>query len=491
MGNAKIGQPAPNFSLLSVRSDQAEPSRVSLRDYRGRWLALFFYPRDFSFVCPTELTTFSARWSDFRKRNCEMLGVSVDPIEMHREWMETPPQAGGLGPLQYPLASDPEGVAARAYGTWEAEKRVAIRGLFLIDPEGTLTYAVMHNLSVGRNAEEVLRVLDALQTGGLCPAGWTSADGTIDVERLLRPGSILGHYRIRRKIGSGSFGIVFAARDLRLERMVALKVLTRNASGAREAVFREARAAARLNHPHVCTIYAVDEEDGLPLIVMEYLEGQPLSKLMAQGLPHDQACTIAAQVSSAIATAHEYCLVHGDLKPANVLVTDSGAAKILDFGLARCQSAAPAEGAAEERPTDPSYGEAEGGISDVEATREYDPEATIAFGAAESTTGRSISGTLAYMSPEQAAGLPATLASDVFALGLTLFELLTGRQALADRTPAGALRLLRSGDLAERLAAQVPAPCQSLLAGMLDQDPAARPSARDVAEQLADAHGRR
>ncbi len=489
MGQAMIGQPAPDFSLTCIRGGQTEPTQVSLRDYRGSWLALFFYPRDFSFVCPTELTTFSARWSDFQQRRCEMLGISVDPIAIHREWMETALEEGGVGPLQYPLASDPDGVAARAYGVWEPRKRVATRGLFLIDPKGELAYAVMHDLSVGRNAEEVLRVLDALQSGGLCPAGWTSADGTLDVERLLRPGIILGHYRIRQKIGSGSFGTVFAAQDLRLERMVALKVLSHNARESREAVFREARAAARLNHPHVCTIYAVDEEDGLPLIVMEYLEGKPLSQLLARGLSHEQACGIASQVTSAVAAAHAQHLVHGDLKPANVFVTHAGGAKILDFGLAKCQLSTPSGTVSEEPTSDEASFSSEWAALDVAATRDFDPEATQDYGPSDATRGPGISGTLAYMSPEQVAGLPATRASDVFALGLTLFELLTGRQALADRTPAGALRLLRSGQLAAKLAAQVPAGCGDLLAQMLDQDPAARPTVLQVAEQLSEGHG--
>ena len=224
---AKVGEAAPEFALACADARDQDRQAVRSSDYAGRWAILVFYPRDFSFVCPTELTSFSARWLDFRQRGCELLGVSVDSVELHREWLGTPPTEGGLGPLQFPLASDPNGAMARAYGVWVDQKQVCTRGLFIIDPDGILQYAVVHNLNVGRSPDEVLRVLDALQTGGLCPASWTSADGTIDAERALQPGRILGHYRIRQKLGGGTFGTVFAAWDLRLERTVALKVLKR------------------------------------------------------------------------------------------------------------------------------------------------------------------------------------------------------------------------------------------------------------------------
>ena len=152
---------------------------------------LVFYPRDVSFVCPTELTAFSARLDEFRRRDCEILGVSVDPIESHRQWLTTPESEGGLGQLQFPLAADPDGKMSQSFGVWVPDKKVSTRGLFLIDPTGDLQYTVVHNLSVGRSADEILRVLDALRAGGLCPAGWTSADGTLDVERALQPGRVL------------------------------------------------------------------------------------------------------------------------------------------------------------------------------------------------------------------------------------------------------------------------------------------------------------
>jgi serine/threonine protein kinase len=169
----------------------------------------------------------------------------------------------------------------------------------------------------------------------VCPASWTAADGTIDPERSLKPGKILGHYRIRKRLGAGTFGTAFASWDLRLERVVALKVLRQKVFESREAALAESRAAARLNDPHLCTLDAVEEVDGLPVIVMEYLDGQPLSQLIADGLAMEDAQRIASQIASGLAAADAEGVVHGDLKPANIIVTKSGAAKILDFGLAR------------------------------------------------------------------------------------------------------------------------------------------------------------
>jgi alkyl hydroperoxide reductase subunit AhpC/tRNA A-37 threonylcarbamoyl transferase component Bud32 len=478
MSSAEVGEPAPWFTLTCIGALDETPRPVKLSDYSGYWLVLIFYPRDFSFVCPTELTAFGARLEDFRQRDCRVLGVSVDSIQLHREWFATPTGEGGVGPLPFPLASDAEGSTARDYGVWVQEKLVSARGLFVIDPEGVLQYSVVHNLNVGRSPDEVLRVLDALQTGALCPASWTSAAGTIDPERALQPGRILGHYRIRTRLGKGSFGAVFAAWDLRLERMVAVKVLKQHLFESRDAVLAEARAAARLSHPNICAVYAIEEEAGLPLIVMEFLDGRPLSQAIQEGMDSESALKLGVQVASAMAAAHQQGVVHGDLNPSNIIVTIDGAAKILDFGLAAPQRAfsatdadtsaqLPRDATQDILRTDAALGVADEGVRS--APRES----------------RFLRGTPAYMSPEQAAGAPLAPAGDVFSFGLTLFEMLTGRRAISEETPMECILRLRTRDVAAEVRLMIDEDYRELITATLARDAAERPPMAEVARRLA------
>ena len=244
----------------------------------GRWLVLVFYPRDFSLVCPTELIGLSQRFDEFAAQKCELLGVSCDSVESHERWIATPRSRGGLGGLSFPLGSDLDGAAARAYGVFQAQEHLAVRGLFIIDPEGLVQYQVVHSLSVGRRSQEVLRVLAALQSGGLCREDWMADGQTIDPFQVIRPGSYFSHYQIEAEAGSGTFAKVYRARDLQLDRSVALKVFKPDCPVTPSAALAEARVAAALNHPNLCTIYAVDDSAGVPIISMEYIAGESLSK---------------------------------------------------------------------------------------------------------------------------------------------------------------------------------------------------------------------
>ena len=489
-----VNHQAPNFALECIDWENLRERSVRLGDYTGEWLILLFYPRDFSFVCPTELIAFSAQAGEFSKRHCKILGISVDSLALHREWLETPRENGGLGPLQFPLASDVKGQAARAYGVWDGDKQVAQRGLFIIDPEGVLQYAVVHNLNVGRTPNEVLRVLDALQTGGLCPATWTSADGTLDPESVLKPGQVLGHYRIGRLLGDGTFGSVFAAWDLRLERDVAIKLLKRDLATSREAVLAEARSAARLTHPNICTIYSVDEEDGLPSIAMEYLPGQHLGDLLKQPLPEARVRSLGGQIASGMAAAHAQGIVHGDLKPANVIVMPSDVVKLLDFGLARTYRATAVKvGTALSRAGEANllidHSEDEDPTTIIQFEQSGRKNAEDSFSVEDTlleNDGRAfgLTGTPAYMSPEQGQALPATPESDVFSLGLILYEMLTGRRALAENNLLKLLLHLQDESLAEELSSQVPDSFRDLLSSMLAYVPANRPNMSTIAQQL-------
>lgn len=173
---AQVGKPAPYFEMLSTKDLQTLDRVITLDDYEGKWLILFFYPYDFSFVCPTEILALSDRYEDFKALNADILGVSTDSVYVHRAWLETPEEENGIKGTKYPLASDPTHAVSEAYGVLDKEAGVALRGLFIIDPEGILQYSVVHNMDIGRSIKETERVLEALQSGGLCGANWEPGD---------------------------------------------------------------------------------------------------------------------------------------------------------------------------------------------------------------------------------------------------------------------------------------------------------------------------
>jgi eukaryotic-like serine/threonine-protein kinase len=450
-----IGNPAPAFVLPCTRLSEPGRSQVSLEDYRGRWLVLVFYPHDFSLICPTELVGLSQRFDEFRGQDCELLGIGCDSVESHERWIATPRARGGLGGLTFPLASDPDGSTARNYDVYHERQNVVMRGLFIIDPEGQVQYQVVHNLSVGRRSEEVLRVLTALQSGGLCREDWMADGQTFDPFTAVRPGSYFSHYLIEAEVGSGTFARVFRARDLQLDRPVALKVFKPDCPVTPSAALAEARAAAALNHPNLCTIYAVDDTAGVPIIAMEYISGRPISQLTTEESQSIEGLqSIARQIAAGMAAAHAAGIVHGDLKPENVMVGDDGLVKILDFGLARRlrRSSAPAS------------------------------DDTAELGLAE--LGNGLFGTPRYLAPEQVRGEPGSLASDVFSLGVIFYELITGKTAFPGPHLLQILDQIRSVR-PEVMAQETPEPFASLLHGLLIPEPDRRTiSMREVAEAL-------
>lgn len=180
-GSARVGAPAPDFTMPSTKDLDSLKSVARLSDYRGKWLVMFFYPLDFTFVCPTEIRAFSEAAERFRKAGAEILGVSTDSVFSHRAWIKAPREMNGLGELQFPLASDLTREVSRRYGVLIESEGIALRGLFIIDPKGTLQYQVVHNLGVGRSTDETLRVLQAFQTGELCPANWKPGQAPLKV----------------------------------------------------------------------------------------------------------------------------------------------------------------------------------------------------------------------------------------------------------------------------------------------------------------------
>jgi serine/threonine protein kinase len=237
----------------------------------------------------------------------------------------------------------------------------------------------------------------------------------------LNPGRKLGSYEIVSLIGTGGMGEVYKARDTRLNRTAAVKVLPSHFSNNPEmkARFeREARTIARLNHPHICILHDVGHQDGTDYLVMELLEGHTLAERLEKGtLPIDQALKIAREIVEALNAAHRQGIVHRDLKPSNVMLTKSGA-KLLDFGLAKLKPEAEASAAAlSSLPTSPNV-----------------------------TAQGNILGTLQYMAPEQLEGKDADSRTDFFAFGALLYEMVTGKKAFATKSQASLIAAIMHVD---------------------------------------------
>ncbi len=180
MAERMVGKQAPRFEMDAVLADK-EFGKVSLEENmkNDKWTVLFFYPMDFTFVCPTEITALSDRYDEFEDLDAVVIGVSTDTIHTHLAWIKTDRKDNGLGKIEYALAADTNHTVSRDYGVLIEEEGVALRGLFIINPEGELQYAVVNHNNIGRDVDETLRVLQALQTGGLCPANWKPGQSTL------------------------------------------------------------------------------------------------------------------------------------------------------------------------------------------------------------------------------------------------------------------------------------------------------------------------
>jgi peroxiredoxin (alkyl hydroperoxide reductase subunit C) len=176
-----VGNPAPDFDMLSTKNMKTLDERVKLSDYTGKWLVMFFYPADFTFVCPTEIIAMNDRLQEFKDLDAEVLGISTDSVHSHKAWINTPKDENGLGGLDYPLGGDFTKEVAEKYDVLVEAEGTALRGLFIIDPDGILRYQVVHDMNIGRSVDETLRVLEALQAGGLCPANWQPGDALLSV----------------------------------------------------------------------------------------------------------------------------------------------------------------------------------------------------------------------------------------------------------------------------------------------------------------------
>lgn len=177
---AFVCQKAPNFTASAVLPDGSIKDDFSLSDYAGKYVVLFFYPLDFTFVCPSEILAHNSRVEEFKQRGVQVIGVSIDSQFTHAAWRNTDTNNGGIGPIAFPLVADVKHEITQAYGVEHPQAGVALRGSFLIDKDGIVQHMVINNLPLGRNVDEMLRMVDALQfteeNGEVCPAGWNKGD---------------------------------------------------------------------------------------------------------------------------------------------------------------------------------------------------------------------------------------------------------------------------------------------------------------------------
>jgi predicted Ser/Thr protein kinase len=260
-------------------------------------------------------------------------------------------------------------------------------------------------------------------------------------------GKTISHYQVLEKIGEGGMGVVYKARDTRLSRLVALKVLPPGKIGDTECKRRfvqEAQAASALNHPNIVHIYDIDQQDGVEYIAMEYVAGKTLDQLIPRhGMRLNEALKHSVEIADALTKAHSAGIIHRDLKPSNVMVNAEGRVKVLDFGLAKLTEAAPLE--------------------EDEATLPAKPR----------TKEGTIVGTVSYMSPEQAEGKKVDARSDIFSFGSVLYEMVTGRHAFRGDTQVSTLAAIIHKE-PESLGSEVPAELSRIITRCLRKDPERR-----------------
>ena len=290
----------------------------------------------------------------------------------------------------------------------------------------------------------------------------------------LTSGTKLGPYEIQSPLGAGGMGEVYRARDTRLDRTVAIKVLPSHLSDdpqLKQRMEREAKAISALQHANICTLYDIGTQDGTGFLVMEYLEGQTLAERLAKGpLPLDQVLKIGTEIAQALEKAHQQGIIHRDLKPANIMLNKAGA-KLMDFGLAKPEMSISSQAVGPFTPSTPTMN-----------------LASLTSAASPLTQEGSIVGTFQYMAPELLQGAEADARSDLFSFGCVLYEMITGRRAFEGKSQLSVFSAILEKDPEPISASQPLAPpmLDRVVCACLAKDPADRiQSAHDVAMDLS------
>jgi alkyl hydroperoxide reductase subunit AhpC len=366
----------------------------------GGWVCLTFLPRLLSVVNPGTFGQVLGASAALEERGCGLVCVVGDPPSLVAELLREPRERGGLGPAPFPVVCDGGGQFARSVGM-PGNVGVGSLGVALVDPTGVVRYRCEQDLADAAMLGSLIGVLDRWldlperEAGG---NGAPVAFDPLDASRMLGAGSQVGPYRVEELLGEGALSTAYRATDLRSGGLVTLKILRPDCPVSFDGLLDDVRQAAVLSHNNVQHILEIDDRYELPLVALEYLAGRPISDQMTGAIEPTLVANWMGQAARGLAAAHDLGLVHGDLKPRNLFLTDSGRVAVLDLGFAQ---------PLERRNPDPFQ-------TVVEESEAQEPD---------------VYGNHGYTAPEQTRGVAAKASSDVFAFGAILFELLSGQPA--------------------------------------------------------------
>jgi alkyl hydroperoxide reductase subunit AhpC len=478
---AAVGRPVPDVEMLcEVPGDRANRS-LRLRDRDGQWALVAFLPPARHHGCEGEIAALDAHANLLRARGCEVFAIATssraeNPIDLGSSWHA---EGGTVGLLRRVV--DRDGRLARAFGVYGVVVESGCRSVFLVDPGAVLRFQLTSDSCLGQGIVEPSRLLNAVRASEECPRQLDGLPAGPAVAPAPVPGRRYGHFTVEERIGQGAFSVVYRARDTRLDRVVALKILRPGRHLDLAVMLHEAQVGATLSHPHICAIYDVLEATGTPMIVMELLAGGPLAERMKDGpLGSRGTQSVIRAIVRALRALHAAGVVHGDLKPGNVMFSDDDTPKLVDFGVALLDG----------RRLLPT---GSGGDSDVRSgstqadargPADRDTDLARSEGAPASPAVLPVvCGTPAYMAPELLDGHLPTPASDIWALGVLTVELVTGRQPFSGEGFVDLLFSQRRSD-PRRLARQVPPRWREFVRSTLVFDPARRLSADQAARML-------
>ncbi len=477
---ASVGRPVPDISVMYAGARLSLAGDLKIADRRGRWLFLVLLPPDNHPGCAGEIAALEAHANVLRGRGCEVIAVASSPSSEPDPRPLSPWRgaAGTVGALR--RAVDPDGEVARVFGVEGPVRASGCRAVFLIDPAGVLRMSQTADCCLGQGSLDPGRILAAFQGADDCPRKGSSA---LDLPAAPPPvlGGRFGPFVIEERIGEGAFSTVYRARDTRLDRVVALKLLQPGQHVDLAVVLHEAKVGATLSHGHVCTIYDVLESTGTPMIVMELLTGGTLIDRMVGGpLGTRRARSVVRGMALALQALHGAGVVHGDLKPGNVMFTADGVVKLVDFGVALLEGHRVV-------PTDPgSFSGSRSGATVGEVRSSADADTVSARGQFEDLAEGTlpvVCGTPSYMAPELLEGQVPTPESDLWAMGVLVVELTTGLKPFRGESFVDLLfDQLRSDP--RRLAREVPSRWREVVRNTLSVDPRRRMSASELVRML-------